>query len=586
MNLSASAHVERVREAGDSALLLEIRPAAAVPPSRAAIDETANVLAIGIAAAVRRRNIPGVRDVVPTFHSVAVFFDPLSTDVAAVAAALHELGSDSGAGVTHEVESPRHRSPTPLQVPVAYGGEFGPDLDEVAAFAGCSPQAVIDRHCGRTYRVCMLGFLPGFAYMASVDERIAMPRRAAPRLRVAAGSVGIAGLQTAIYPRESPGGWRIIGRTPVSLFDPNHTRPGLFSPGDHVQFVPVTEASRLGGESSPDRHRGPEGPAPAGHAGRSARHLAVLRPGFLTTVQDAGRWGYQDRGVSVSGPMDSAAHRLANVIVGNPPGAATLEATLVGPDLRFEQDTVIAIGGADLHAIVDGSEIPRDAPVPCRAGSVLRFGGRRSGTRAYVAVDGGIVVPPVLGSRATHLLSGLGGIEGRAARAGDRIPIGEPAHAAGGADAKVRLHRMHHDLIATVNGGARLRILPGPQADYFLPDALDRLQRARFVVSPQSDRVGYRLTGGLALTRVADVEMMSDVAFPGAVQVPPSGKPILLMADRQTTGGYPQVAIVISADLPRAAQLAPGDWVEFEACTRAEAIAALIDQEGRLLAAR
>jgi antagonist of KipI len=331
--------------------------------------------------------------------------------------------------------------------------------------------------------------------------------------------------------------------------------------------------------------------------------------------------------------MDAVAHRLANVIVGNARDAATLEATLLGPELRMEQDTWIAVSGADLHATVDGSAVPIHAAVRCQAGSVLRFGDRHSGARAYVAFDGGIAVPPVLGSRATHVLSGMGGIDGRAVRAGDRIPLGTPpppsagAHLAphraspgspprtlarwgggvrGGDLATVRPYigtglgastgpvptgpvavvRADLQVRPRESDGARLRVLPGPQADAFDASAFDMLQRTRYTIAPQSDRMGYRLIGGTTPPRTIGGDMISDATFAGGLQVPPSGDPILLMADRQATGGYPQLAVVISADLPRAAQLAPGAWVEFEVCTRSEAISALIAQEGKLLAVR
>ncbi len=581
----------RIREAGDSALVLEVGAthASALP---AVIDVDVNARAIAIARAVRERAMTGVRDVVSTFRSVAVFFDPLATDVAAVAAALR--GSDPIHGSTQPLDSIHEWGLTPfrgrtIEVPVVYGGDAGPDLAEVAAFAGCSPQTVIDRHASCAYRVFMLGFLPGFAYMASVDETIAAPRHATPRLRVPAGSVGIAGRQTGIYPRDSPGGWQIIGRTAISLFDPGHTPPALFAPGDQVRFVP-TESSAAGAGLSRTPVRLKADTTIEG----ASRSVTVVRPGLLTTVQDSGRWGYQDLGVPVSGPMDRASHRLANAIVGNAPDAATLEATWLGPELRMEQKTRVAVAGGDLRATLDSADIPLHAPVRCRAGSVLRFGDRRAGARAYVAFDGGIIVPPVLGSRATHVLSGLGGIEGRALRAGDRIPLGEVR-----ADLKVRPYTgtgsarpstvVGADLQVRPDagaGGARLRVLPGPQADYFAASALDALQRTRYTISSQSDRMGYRLAGGTPVLSVASGDMISDAAFMGGVQLPPSGDPILLMADRQTSGGYPQLAVVITADLPLAGQLGPGDWVEFEVCRRADAIAALVALEGKLLAVR
>jgi biotin-dependent carboxylase-like uncharacterized protein len=429
----------------------------------------------------------------------------------------------------------------------------------------------------------MLGFLPGFAYMADVDSTIAAPRRATPRFRVPAGSVGIAGPQTAVYPRDSPGGWQIIGRTSLDVFDANRTPPALFAPGDTVRFVPVAATNAGTGE----RNVGAGFSRLEGGRLKAAptyeRFITVLRPGIFTTIQDSGRWGYQHLGVSVSGAMDGLSHRAANAAVGNSRDAATLEATLAGPEVRIEEDTTIAIAGADLQPTVDGSEVRSQTPVRCRAGSLLQFGARRAGARAYIAFEGGVSVPPVLGSRATHVLSGLGGAGGRALKAGDRIPLGVVRAATRAAPAS---RQVGSGSVPARGGGARLRVLPGPQVDHFAEDALDALQRSRYTVSPQSDRMGYRLGGGGPLTRASAADMISDVTFPGGIQVPPSNDPILLMADRQTTGGYPQIAIVITADIPLAAQLAPGDWVEFQLCSRADAISALISQEARLLALR
>lgn len=292
---------------------------------------------------------------------------------------------------------------------------------------------------------------------------------------------------------------------------------------------------------------------------------------MLTTIQDAGRWGVQDRGVPVSGPMDWRSFHLANALVGNSRGAAALEATLLGPELRFEQTTHVALAGADLGASIDGTALPVNFTQVCKPGSILRFGERRSGTRTYIAFDGGIDVPPMLGSRATHVVSGLGGIDGRALRAGDVLAVRESQETS----------RTPRVALRMPTGGARLRVMRGPQDDWFDDGAFEVLQRTRFTISPQSDRMGYRLRipdpgSRIPTGRAASAgAMISDATFTGGLQVPPSGDPILLMADRQTTGGYPQMATVITADLPLAGQLAPGDWIEFTLCTRADAIAAL-----------
>ena len=539
----------RISEAGDSALLLELEEV---------INVSVNAQVIAVAGAVRRAGLPGIRDVVPTYRSVAVHFDPLTVDIETIRDTLTRA-----AETTPELAEGRT-----VVIPVQYGGDMGPDLPAVAAFAGFSPDEVVARHAGARYRVFMLGFLPGFSYMGTVDETIAMPRHATPRVKVPAGSVGIAGRQTGVYPRESPGGWQLIGRTPVSLFNPNRVPAALVAPGDTVRFVrDKISAPVVSGFS-----RTTEGPAKTGHYLRS---ITVLRPGLFTTIQDIGRWGHQASGVPVSGPMDRLSHRVANALVGNEPTAALLEATLAGPEIRIENGAVIAVTGADLGARLDAEDIPLHRPIKCRPGAVLRFGERRSGARAYIAFSGGITVSPLLGSRATHTYSGLGGLDGRTIVAGDRLPLGH--------ERSLSPWRVISTPVKSATGGVRVRVMPGPQLDYFPPEAIEVLHRTRFTVTSQSDRMGYRLTGA-TIPRVEDREMISDATFAGALQVPPSGDPILLMSDRQTSGGYPQIATVITADLPMAGQLAPGDWIEFEICTRHQAMSALIAQEGAILA--
>jgi antagonist of KipI len=302
----------------------------------------------------------------------------------------------------------------------------------------------------------------------------------------------------------------------------------------------------------------------------SPRALTIVRPGLMTTVQDLGRRGRQHEGVPVSGAMDRASSRHANAAVGNPAAAAVLEVTLDGAEVRIEHAGTAAVAGADLGVTLDGEPLPIGRSIDHAAGSVVRFTGRRRGTRAYLAVGGGLALAPVLGSRATDLTSGFGGVGGRRLRAGDRVPVGESSAAAGRTAARLRPMPV---------GGARVRVLPGPHEEWFPPAALERLCRTRYEVTPESNRMGYRLRGAEPLPREAG-DMVSDATCEGGLQVPPSGQPILLMADRQVTGGYPIIATVITADLPVVGQLAPGDWIEFDTCTRADALAALAGIEG------
>ena len=296
---------------------------------------------------------------------------------------------------------------------------------------------------------------------------------------------------------------------------------------------------------------------------------------MLTTVQDEGRRGFQGVGVSVAGPMDSVSHRLANLLVGNRRSAATLEVTLIGPEIRFEDESVFAVTGAEFQLVLDGIVVPTHVARWARRGAMLRFGDRRRGARAYMAVAGGFDVPPVLGSRSTHLVSRVGGVGGRALVAGDGIPVGATDRVANVAD------RSRPPVIGLPGRGARLRVMLGPEDDRFSEAALATLQTARYEITPQSNRMGYRLTGP-RLSHRGGADTLSDGTPIGSVQVPASGEPILLMADCQTTGGYPKIATVITADLPVAGQLAPADWIEFEVCDRQDAVAALIAQEQAL----
>jgi len=212
--------------AGDSAVILEL-------PNR--IDPDINAAAVAIAESVQADAIAGVRDIVPTYRTVAVHFDPLRTDYAALVERLRAVSSQLAQQTARSVPS------QPIRVPVLYGGDSGPDLASVALYAGVSEAEAVEIHASRLYRVFMLGFMPGLAYMGSVDPRIAAPRLAVPRVRVAAGSVGIAGAQTGVYPLSTPGGWQIVGATPLRPFDPRRSEPFLFKAGDAVQFYAIDE---------------------------------------------------------------------------------------------------------------------------------------------------------------------------------------------------------------------------------------------------------------------------------------------------------------------------------------------------------
>lgn len=301
--------------------------------------------------------------------------------------------------------------------------------------------------------------------------------------------------------------------------------------------------------------------------------VLVDHPGLLTTVQDGGRWGLQHVGVSVSGWMDDWSARLANRLAGNPDTAAVLEVTWTGPVLRVNMPTTVAIAGAEFDVRVEREALRSPLVRSVRAGATIAFGARLAGCRAYVAFSGGIVVPPVLGSRATDVRAGLGGIEGRRLRPGDRLPLGAPSGArcegTGGAHASAWLWQ------------PALRVLPGPQSGPRADEAMRRLCAGEWRLGAASDRTGYRLDGASPMP-AWEGELPSQPVVMGAIQAPPGGQPLLLMADRQTTGGYAVVAVVAAADLPIAGQLGPGDRCRFIPCTWSEAETAAEARERQL----
>ena len=316
--------------------------------------------------------------------------------------------------------------------------------------------------------------------------------------------------------------------------------------------------------------------------------IKVIRAGLLTTVQDLGRYGAQRFGVPVSGAMDAHALRVANHLVGNEDHVAALEVTLIGPVLQFDSDTLIAICGGDLGAVIGGKPVPMNRPVWLARGSQLAFGQPVTGCRAYVAFAGGIDVPPVLGSRSTYARTGFGGFKGRALKKGDRIDIG-----ASNSSYFLRLRDSRgftNDGFAAPNWSVRVdpeRLFLQPQRIRFVAgrhwERLNSTVRGAFLgenfrVGTTSDRMGYRLEG-VRLERHEYGDIASEAVAFGTIQLPPDGNPIVLMADRQTIGGYPRVGEVASVDLPLLAQLKPGDTLRFERIALDEAHNLIHEQE-------
>lgn len=301
--------------------------------------------------------------------------------------------------------------------------------------------------------------------------------------------------------------------------------------------------------------------------------LTVEDPGLLTTVQDLGRWGAQHHGVSVSGAMDKLSLRLANKLVGNREQAAALEVTLAGPTIRFNRESQVAVSGAEFILQLDEYEVSSETLLSIGSGQCLMFGRRLNGARAYIAVAGGVEAESFMGSRSTHLPTKRGGMAGRSLRRGDELRVGTLR---GESVSSRPVPGLRWGRRPT--GGTKVRVILGPQVDWFSPDSVETFCSQRYRIGIASDRMGYRLEGP-PVHRGYAREMLSQAVPMGSVQVPQSGEPIVAMADCQTTGGYPKIATVINADLHLLGQLGPGDWLEFDVCDRVIARQALVELE-------
>lgn len=284
--------------------------------------------------------------------------------------------------------------------------------------------------------------------------------------------------------------------------------------------------------------------------------IIIVNGGFMTTIQDMGRFGYQETGMAVSGVMDTRSASLANILVGNDENEAVIEVTMMGPTVEFTETNMVAVTGGDLGARLDGKPMPRYEAVAVRAGQVLSFSGMFGGSRAYIAFAGGLDVPVVMGSRSTNLKSGLGGFQGRRLGAGDRI---------GFCGARTWLPNQNKRKLPPDDFSAKectLRVVMGPQDDHFTEKGIGTFLGSTYTVSNEYDRMGCRMHGEVIEHKDGGDIITDGISF-GAVQVPSHGNPIVMMADHQTTGGYTKIANVISVDLPKLAQCMPGARIRF-----------------------
>ena len=312
--------------------------------------------------------------------------------------------------------------------------------------------------------------------------------------------------------------------------------------------------------------------------------IRVERPGLATTIQDLGRTGHRRHGVGVGGAVDSLALRVANILVGNAAGEAAIEITLLGPTLVFDAPAVVAIAGGDLGPLLDGRPIEAYRPLPVPVGGRISFSAPRRGCRAYLACTGGFAIPPVLGGRGTDPVAGIGGIAGRPLAAGDVLTGRGPAAAVAAAAARLAAAPARWSAAAELRPAfaGTIRVMPGDEFGWFTPAAIEAWLGGEFTVGADSDRMGSRLEGP-RLELAAPWELLSECVVAGTVQVPPSGRPIVLLAGHATTGGYPRIAQVAAVDLPELAQAAPGTRLRFRGIDPAESRRLLLERERALV---
>lgn len=460
-----------------------------------------------------------------------------------------------------DLRAPAHSAGSLVVIDTVYDGD---DLAEVAELTGLGKDGVIAAHSGQVWTVAFGGFAPGFGYMVGENQVLEVPRRNSPRTAVPAGSVALAGNYSAVYPRSSPGGWQLIGRTGASMWDLSRPQPALARPGDRVQFRPVREVIAIAPAAVSDAAQ-PEVAEAAGAsagAGPQVAGLRILSPGLQSLIQDLGRQGHAALGVSAAGALDRASLRRANRLVGNSSSAAAVEIVAGGLRVEAVGDQVLAVTGAPAPLTVeppsDAGESGWKRTVPAATafalldGEVLSMGAPASGFRSYLAIRGGADVAAVLGSRSTDTMSGIGPAP---LAAGQLLPAGRVTDSG-----VVGSPELQPEFPGA--GVTELEIVPGPRDDWFDDAALASLCSQSWQVTPQSNRVGMRLKGE-PLRRSRDGELPSEGTVAGAIQIPPEGLPVLFLADHPITGGYPVIGVVTDEHLDRAAQVPIGGSIRF-----------------------
>lgn len=538
----------------------------------AIISEQINDLVLALYKYLQIQPITDVKDVIPAYHTITLVFESSIVKQASdVFTTMKQRVDIAIAGcnwqqtIAHEI----------VEIPVCYDTAFGLDIVILAADKGISIDELIQRHIARQYRIYCIGFLPGFAYMGNVDEVLATPRRQAPRAAVKAGSVGIAGVQTGVYPLQSPAGWNIIGETPLQLFNANRAEPVLLKMGNMVQFKPISLADFLLEKNKPSEVKI--------SSTTSSHGITILKQGIADTVQDLGRFGYQQFGINPTGAMDIVAAKVANFLVGNAATEALFELHFPASIFQFNIDILIALSGADFSATINEEPVPNNTPIIVSANSILKFNKLVSGARCYLAIRGGLSIEKWLGSCSTHLKANAGGFCGRLLQKGDVIAINQNLLLKAYLQEKsFVILQWQADVAELYKDANHIQIIAGNEYLLLTEASTDLLTASSFVITVKSDRMAYQLHG-IPLQLQQPLSLISTAVTRGTVQLLPNGELIVLMADHQTIGGYPRVAQVAQVALSKLAQLQAHQRINFAIISQQEATELLYLQQQYLL---
>ncbi|PYE23605.1 KipI family sensor histidine kinase inhibitor [Rhizobium sp. PP-CC-3A-592] len=497
---------------------------------------------LALFASLEADPVPGIADMVPAARTLMIRFHPGATTPKALAREV----------ATRDLSARIAPSDKLVEIPVRYDGE---DLADVADLTGLSVEEVVRRHVESEFTVAFCGFAPGFGYLVGGDPALHVPRRQSPRTRIPAGAVALAGAFSGVYPQESPGGWQIIGVTPEKMWDLARDPPALFQPGYRVRFYDL--AKRAYTAAAPVATTDSVALAEA-LGGVSFTVLAAPMPALF---QDTGRFGQTGQGVSSAGALDQGAFHAANRVVGNPPGATCLEIALGGFSVAVSGRTVIGVAGAPCPIEIRDAEgrvqqVETYRPISLEPGDAVTLGQAPKGMRSYLAVRGGFDVTPVLGSTSTDTLAVVG-----------PDPVTRGAVLKVNADTSDLTSVSLEETPAFAHPGSddvvTLDVVMGPRSDWFTQAGIDTLSSQLFRMTPQSNRVGIRLSGDIPLERKDKAELPSEGTATGAIQVPHSGQPVLFLADHPLTGGYPVIATVAEYHLDLAGQIPVNAHIRF-----------------------